>query len=309
MRPTGICLMAVLCVILSSCGSADDLPAMRHLGATTATLPRQGTLPPTTGTATTAPPETTTSTATTAPPETTTSTATTAPPETTTGTATTAPPETTTSTATSTIEPVPSAVVVTAAPDVALLEAFRRPGGGEQWWLFPNPGPFDGQRVLLAADTSDPDWVEVHLPVRPNGRTGWVRRSDVVLSTVTTRIVVELGRRRLTVYDGSEVLVTAEATIGAPETPTPTGLFYVNQIQVEVDPDTERGAGLFGTSAFSEVLDIIDGGEPAVAVHGTNQPELLGEAASLGCIRVADEVIEQLFRLSLPLGTPVEILA
>jgi len=281
MRPTGICLMAVLCVILSSCGSADDLPAMRHLGATTATLPRQGTLPPTTGTATTAAPETTT------------------------GTATTAAPETTTST----IEPVPSAVVVTAAPDVALLEAFRRPGGGEQWWLFPNPGPFDGQRVLLAADTSDPDWVEVHLPVRPNGRTGWVRRSDVVLSTVTTRIVVELGRRRLTVYDGSEVLATAEATIGAPETPTPTGLFYVNQIQVEVDPDTERGAGLFGTSAFSEVLGIIDGGEPAVAVHGTNQPELLGEAASRGCIRVADEVIELLISLALPLGTPVEILA
>jgi len=293
MRPTGICLMAVLCVILSSCGSADDLPAMRHLGATTATLPRQGTLPPTTGTATTAAPETTTGTATTAAPETTT------------GTATTAAPETTTST----IEPVPSAVVVTAAPDVALLEAFRRPGGGEQWWLFPNPGPFDGQRVLLAADTSDPDWVEVHLPVRPNGRTGWVRRSDVVLSTVTTRIVVELGRRRLTVYDGSEVLATAEATIGAPETPTPTGLFYVNQIQVEVDPDTERGAGLFGTSAFSEVLGIIDGGEPAVAVHGTNQPELLGEAASRGCIRVADEVIELLISLALPLGTPVEILA
>jgi lipoprotein-anchoring transpeptidase ErfK/SrfK len=286
--------MAVLCVLLSSCGSADDLPAMRHLGATTETLPKQGTLPPTTGTATTAPPETTTGTATTAPPETTT------------GTATTAPPETTT---TSSIEPVPSAVVVTAAPDVVLLEAFREAAEGESWWLFPNPGPFDGARVLLAADVTDPEWVQVHLPVRPNGRTGWVRRSDVVLSTVTTRIVVELGRRRLTVYDGSEVLATAEATIGAPETPTPTGLFYVNQIQVEVDPDTERGAGLFGTSAFSEVLGIIDGGEPAVAVHGTNQPELLGEAASLGCIRVADEVIELLISLALPLGTPVEILA
>ena len=156
---------------------------------------------------------------------------------------------------------------------------------------------------------TNPDWVQVHLPVRPNGRTGWVRRSDVVLSTVTTRIVVELGKRRVTVYDGSEVLVIAEATIGAPETPTPTGTFYVNQVQMEVDPGTERGAGLFGTSAFSEVLDIIDGGEPAVALHGTNQPELLGEAVSRGCIRVADQVIELLINLALPLGTPVEILA
>ena len=157
--------------------------------------------------------------------------------------------------------------MATAASHVVLLEAFREPAEGDSWWLFPNPGPFDGPGVLLAADVTDPDWVQVHLPVRPNGRTGWVRRSDVVLSTVTTRIVVELGKRRVTVYDGSEVLVIAEATIGAPETPTPTGTFYVNQVQMEVDPGTERGAGLFGISAFSEVLDIIDGGEPAVALH------------------------------------------
>ena len=265
---------------------------MRHLGATTTTLIRQGTLPPTTSTA---PPDTTT----TAPPVT----STTAP------VTTTTPPTTTPPTTTTGIESAPAAVVVSAVPGVALLEAFREPGEGEQWWLFPNPGPFDGPRVLLAADTTDPDWVEVHLPVRPNGRTGWVRRADVVLSTVTTRIVVELGKRRVTVYDGSEILVTADVAIGAPETPTPTGLFYVNQVQTEVDPDTERGAGLFGTSAFSEVLDIIDGGEPAVALHGTNQPELLGEAVSRGCVRVADEVIELLLRLSLPLGTPIEIRA
>jgi lipoprotein-anchoring transpeptidase ErfK/SrfK len=215
----------------------------------------------------------------------------------------------TTSTTSTVPEEVPTVQVATAASHVVLLEAFRDPAEGESWWLFPNPGPFDGPRVLLAADVTNPDWVQVHLPVRPNGRTGWVRRSDVVLSTVTTRIVVELGKRRVTVYDGSEVLVIAEATIGAPETPTPTGTFYVNQVQMEVDPGTERGAGLFGTSAFSEVLDIIDGGEPAVALHGTNQPELLGDAVSRGCIRVADEVIELLINLALPLGTPVEILA
>jgi lipoprotein-anchoring transpeptidase ErfK/SrfK len=35
----------------------------------------------------------------------------------------------------------------------------------------------------------------------------------------------------------------------------------------------------------------------------------LGEAVSRGCIRVADQVIELLINLALPLGTPVEILA
>ena len=304
MRPVKACLAVFLGVLLASCGSAGDLPTMRNLGPAGTTSP-----PPSATTSSTTAPQTSVTTTDTA---STTSSKTTAATSSTT-TSTTAPPmsvTTTSTTSTTTLaEAVPTAVVATAASEVVLLEAFREPAGGESWWRFPTPGPFNGARVLLVADVTDSEWVQVHLPVRPNGRTGWVRRSDVVLSTVTTRIVVELGRRRLTVYDGSEVLATAEATIGAPETPTPTGLFYVNQIQVEVDPDTERGAGLFGTSAFSEVLGIIDGGEPAVAVHGTNQPELLGEAASRGCIRVADEVIEMLISLALPLGTPVEILA
>ena len=304
MRPVKACLAVFLGVLLASCGSAGDLPTMRNLGPAGTTSP-----PPSATTSSTTAPQTSVTTTDSA---STTSSKTTAATSSTT-TSTTAPPmsvTTTSTTSTTTLaEAVPTAVVATAASEVVLLEAFREAAEGESWWLFPNPGPFDGARVLLVAGVTDPEWVQVHLPVRPNGRTGWVRRSDVVLSTVTTRIVVELGRRRLTVYDGSEVLATAEATIGAPETPTPTGLFYVNQIQVEVDTDTERGAGLFGTSAFSEVLGIIDGGEPAVAVHGTNQPELLGEAASRGCIRVADEVIELLISLALPLGTPVEILA
>ena len=281
MRRTGICLVVPICALLASCGGGEDLPAMRNRGATPTTLPSRGapasvttsttTMPPASSSTTTVIPEATTTTSTT-------STSTTVP-----GMAGT----TSTTRTTSTVpEEVPTVQVATAASHVVLLEAFRDPAEGESWWLFPNPGPFDGPRVLLAADVTNPDWVQV-----------------------TSRIVVELGKRRVTVYDGSEVLVIAEATIGAPETPTPTGTFDVNQVQMEVDPGTERGAGLFGTSAFSEVLDIIDGGEPAVALHGTNQPELLGEAVSRGCIRVADQVIELLINLALPLGTPVEILA
>jgi len=304
MRRTGICLVVTICALLASCGGGEDLPAMRNLGSTTTTLPSRGAPASVTSSTTTMPPAS--SSTTTVIPEATTTTSTTSTSTTVPGTAGTT---STTSTTSTVPEEVPTAQVATAASHVVLLEAFREPAEGESWWLFPNPGPFDGPRVLLAADVTNPDWVQVHLPVQPNGRTGWVRRSDVVLSTVTTRIVVELGKRRVTVYDGSEVLVIAEATIGAPETPTPTGTFYVNQVQMEVDPGTERGAGLFGTSAFSEVLDIIDGGEPAVALHGTNQPELLGEAVSRGCIRVADQVIELLINLALPLGTPVEILA
>ncbi|WP_338052762.1 L,D-transpeptidase [Protofrankia coriariae] len=45
-----------------------------------------------------------------------------------------------------------------------------------------------------------------------------------------------------------------------------------------------------------------------IGIHGTNQPNLLGQDVSHGCIRVSNETITRLARL-LPLGTPVEIVA
>ena len=262
---------------------------MRDLGTTSTTSLVRSTSAPATDAATSAPPTTSSSMATSS---------------TTTSSTTTAPP--TTSSSTSSAPPVEVATVVRVASGVTLLDTFREAADGEVWWQLPDPGPVDGPRVLLATDLGNPEWVEVLLPVRPNGTTGWVRRSDVTLSTVDTRIVVDLAERRLTAHRGHEVLLEA-TVVGAPETPTPTGWFCVNEIQQQADPGTERGAWLLGLAAFSEVLGIIDGGEPTVAIHGTNQPEQLGEAVSLGCIRVEDSVVEQL--AGLPLGTPVEIRA
>ena len=264
------CTSVLLALLLSSgCGGGSDLPVMRDLGTTSTTSLVRSASVPATDAATSAPPTTTSST-------------------------TSAPP-------------VEVATVVRVASGVTLLDTFREAADGEVWWQLPDPGPVDGPRVLLATDLGDPEWVEVLLPVRPNGTRGWVRRSDVTLSTVNTRIVVDLAERRLTAHRGHEVLLEATVGVGAPETPTPTGRFYVNEIQQQADPGTERGAWLLGLAAFSEVLGIIDGGEPTVAIHGTNQPEQLGEAVSLGCIRVEDAVVELL--AGLPLGTPVEIRA
>jgi lipoprotein-anchoring transpeptidase ErfK/SrfK len=45
-----------------------------------------------------------------------------------------------------------------------------------------------------------------------------------------------------------------------------------------------------------------------VGIHGTDRPELLGQAVSHGCIRVRNDVARRLRRLA-PLGTPIDILA
>jgi lipoprotein-anchoring transpeptidase ErfK/SrfK len=43
-----------------------------------------------------------------------------------------------------------------------------------------------------------------------------------------------------------------------------------------------------------------------VGIHGTNQPSLLGQAVSHGCVRVANAAIVKLAGLT-PVGTPIRI--
>jgi len=148
-------------------------------------------------------------------------------------------------------------------------------------------------------------WYRVQLPLRPNGITGWVRASEVTVLPVTTRIVVDLSERRVTLYDRGRVVHVTRAAIGTAATPTPTGRYYVNQRLVPRDPTGPFGPGAIGISAFSPVLTGWAQGGP-VAIHGTNRPDLIGQAVSNGCVRVANDDLRVLFAKALA-GTPVLI--
>jgi lipoprotein-anchoring transpeptidase ErfK/SrfK len=148
-------------------------------------------------------------------------------------------------------------------------------------------------------------WYRVQLPIRPNGSQGWVRARAVRAYSVDFRVLVDLSDRRLTVFRGDEVYARVATAIGRPETPTPTGSYYVNQRLLAADPTGPWGPGGIGISAFSPVLaDWAQGGP--IAIHGTNEPWTIGRAASHGCLRIANDVLARLIRL-LPDGTPVRI--
>jgi len=145
----------------------------------------------------------------------------------------------------------------------------------------------------------------VQIPKRPNGITGWVPVSQVSVAKVSTRIVVDLSEKRVTLYrDGMKVLSTP-AAIGARATPTPTGSFYVNQRLIPVDRSGPFGPGAVGISAFSDVLTGWTQGGP-IAIHGTNAPWSIGKAVSNGCIRIPNAKLKQVFAQALN-GTPVLI--
>ena len=48
------------------------------------------------------------------------------------------------------------------------------------------------------------------------------------------------------------------------------------------------------------------GGDGQIGIHGTNDPASIGHDVSHGCIRVPNQVMEELNRI-LPLGTPVVV--
>ena len=64
------------------------------------------------------------------------------------------------------------------------------------------------------------------------------------------------------------------------------------------------GSYALETSAYASLSDWPGGG--IVGIHGTNQPQLLGQAVSHGCVRVANSAALRLRRLAPP-GTPIDI--
>lgn len=148
-------------------------------------------------------------------------------------------------------------------------------------------------------------WYRVQVPLRPNGSMGYVRADAVWLGRVTTRIVVDLSERRVTLFRRGRVVIHAPAAIGAPATPTPRGHFYVSQRLVPTDRTGPYGPAAIGLSAFSNVLTGWTQGGP-IAIHGTNQPQLIGLRATNGCIRLHNQAVTRLFRAT-PAGTPVVV--
>lgn len=149
-------------------------------------------------------------------------------------------------------------------------------------------------------------WYELSLPGRPNGQRGWVRGDLVDLQPALNRIVVHVGERRIEVRriaDG-RLLLSAAVAVGKPGTETPLGRDYYVQARY-VPEDPFYGTFVLVTSASSKLSDWPDGG--FAGIHGTDEPGLLGDAVSHGCVRVSNAVAHALERLA-PLGSPVDLL-
>ena len=170
----------------------------------------------------------------------------------------------------------------------------------------PPTTPLGSARVLQVLQVAG-GWVRVALPVRPNGTTGWVRSSDVVLADVTQRLVVDLSARTLNWWSGGVQVLSTQVAVGAAGTPTPKGSFFVVDRVRPPDPTGTYGPFALGLSAHSSVLTEFGDGDAQIGIHGTDEPGSIGTATTHGCVRVPDEVAAAL--ADVPLGTPVDVVA
>jgi lipoprotein-anchoring transpeptidase ErfK/SrfK len=166
---------------------------------------------------------------------------------------------------------------------------------------------FRPQIVLAVGATTGTDgrrWLRIEIPMRPNGRRGWVPAASVDVRPVRLHVVVHRGSRRLELVEDGHRLYQTVVAVGAPGMETPLGHFYVT---ARFTPgDSFLGAFAFETSAYSKLSDWPGGG--VVGLHGTSMPSLLGQAVSHGCVRMSNQAALVLKRYVLA-GTPVDIIA
>lgn len=187
------------------------------------------------------------------------------------------------------------------------LPITARPGGKRVVGYMPAGSPFyDIPTVAwIHRRASTGRYGLVTVPYSETRSTGWIRIASLRFRRTPFAVRADLSRREIVVMRLGNVIMRFPTTIGAPGSPTPPGRYFVTD-RVPFDPSSPLGAFAFGISGIQPRLPSGWQGENQLAIHGSNDPSSIGEAASAGCLRVSGRALQRLKPL-LTLGTPVTI--
>jgi len=167
----------------------------------------------------------------------------------------------------------------------------------------PDYRPQEMLAVRKATGSDGNVWYRISIPMRPNGTYGWIPAGTVSLQPTHSEIVVNIDTRTIDIYRFGKHKWHGKVAVGAPGRETPIGHYFVAARFV---PYRDPFLGVFAveTSAYSKLTEWPGGG--VVGIHGTDLPQLLGQAVSHGCVRVSNATARHLKTLT-PLGTPIWI--
>ncbi len=186
------------------------------------------------------------------------------------------------------------------------VELRTEPGGGKVVERIGRQTEFGSPSVFGVIERRG-EWAGVSTASLPNGTLGWIHLDPERLEGGWTRysIVVDLSDRRAELLLADQPKREFPVTIGAASSSTPSGRFAVTDTFVGLD-SSAYGCCAVAISATQPNLPSGWLGGSRIAIHGTTGP--LGVAASYGCVRAADENVEDLVK-TVPLGAPVFIRA
>ncbi len=204
-------------------------------------------------------------------------------------------------------EPFPSDPTTAYQYPVAVLEETvtlrDAPAGKPQLRIAPKT-EWDSPRVLSVVERQG-DWLGVLVPELENGDVGWVREAEVArLDTVGWAVKADLTTRELTVERDGEVVKTFGIGIGREDHPTPLGRYAVTDKLNVTDPNSPYGCCVVALTGHQTKLPEGWPGGDRLAIHATSDLSGIGEAVSLGCMRVDPKDARWLMK-TVPLGTPV----
>jgi lipoprotein-anchoring transpeptidase ErfK/SrfK len=183
----------------------------------------------------------------------------------------------------------------------------KSPGGPVVGWVDPRT-EWSSPTVLPVVRQEGP-WLGVITPELPNGRIGWISaNAELEPHRTQWSVAASLRRREVVVRRGGRVVQRFPIAIGSASSPTPTGRFAITDKLLTQDAGSPYGCCILALSARQPHTPQGWGGGDRVAIHATNQPETIGAAVSLGCMRAPTAAIRRAVR-NVPLGTIVTIQA
>lgn len=118
-------------------------------------------------------------------------------------------------------------------------------------------------------------------------------------------IVVSIPDRKLVLLEGGAVKRVYPVAVGKPSTPSPAGRFTI--VRQVSDPTYSHRGKVVGPGPKNPVGSRWMGlSTKGYGIHGTNEPNSIGKAASHGCIRMGKADLEDLYTL-VAVGDAVEI--
>lgn len=166
---------------------------------------------------------------------------------------------------------------------------------------------FGSPEVLSPTGPRQGGWIAVRHTSLGNSGVAWVHARAATLSfrPRRVRLEVDLSRRELVVVPEAGRPRRFAVAIGAPDTPTPPGEFYVTDKLRGADYGEFYGCCILALSGRQPNLPRGWSGGDRLAIHGSPNPTW-GQNVSNGCLHARTADLRYLMR-AVPLGTVVTV--